>query len=980
MSLDRLILLLCECIIIKIVGTFRKMCLRKSILLIFSAMLVVTSHAQQVNFIRYNVYDGMVANPVRTIYQDSKGFIWIGTIDGLSRYDGYKFTNYTTSNGLSHSYINSIIEVDGKVLVAENNGAVDVIRNNSIIKVHRAASAINYITQVHGRLLFSSDINGFYEYKNDSLLLVSGERHYHSRGAMLPLGDSLILTAGVDNYFFIYKKDLALVWSSKLLSITIYAFIQDSKKRIWACTSDGLKLLTIKTTNEVAVAFDSLPPEFNFEPLKTAPVTAMIEEKDGSFWFGSYKGLVHLYPDGNFYVYNEKDGLPSARINSLYLDREKNLWIGTSLGLAKWVSKNNVVFFNTETQDFRNDIITISSSGDQKVILQTDHGLQEFNLNTKEFKNIHVPGNHYPASITNTEPLLIQYADRIGMLDKEKKWVVPIGKIDSVPSGVVTALKHPGGTIFLGMFNGLYALDKTALKKVLPYRITSMAVDMEGHIWAGTWMNGVFRIDIKNKLYDTLNLTARIKETQIRSLYVDSKNNIWIGTRYSGAFCFTPIQNDNYEIQHFNRQSGLMSDWVGSFAETKSNDIWVGTYLGLDKLVKEPDEYRVFNFSKAVNFFAEIKKIVPVNDHWVCVANTGIAIFKDENLHKAAPLHSTIFSTSLGALENKITIFSPTEKISLRPFQNAARFEFGALGFINERQIMYSYRLKGSSDTSWSKPANIHEASYASLSPGNYTFEVKTIGWNGQDGTPATFTFFISRPFWKQWWFIGLCVLAIAGFLYALYRYRINQLMRLQTVRNSIATDLHDDIGSSLTNISILSELSSKNISEPEKAQPFLQRISEEVQTSSQAMDDIIWSVNSRNDSLQETIARMRRYAAELFDNSEIDCHLKLDENAGDKKLSMEQRRDVYLIYKEALNNIHKHANAENVWIDVTQNHNYLLMHIKDDGKGFNTDSITHRNGLKNLRSRVEKWNGKIKIGSGTGKGTAIDIKIPLKE
>jgi len=124
----------------------------------------------------------------------------------------------------------------------------------------------------------------------------------------------------------------------------------------------------------------------------------------------------------------------------------------------------------------------------------------------------------------------------------------------------------------------------------------------------------------------------------------------------------------------------------------------------------------------------------------------------------------------------------------------------------------------------------------------------------------------------------------------------------------------------------------------------------------------------------------MRRYAAELFDNSDIDCHLQLDENASDKKLSMEQRRDVYLIYKEGLNNIHKHAHAKNVWINVHQNQNHLTMQIKDDGKGFATSSVTHRNGLKNLRSRVEKWNGKIQIGSETDKGTTIDIKIPLKE
>jgi two-component sensor histidine kinase len=424
-----------------------------------------------------------------------------------------------------------------------------------------------------------------------------------------------------------------------------------------------------------------------------------------------------------------------------------------------------------------------------------------------------------------------------------------------------------------------------------------------------------------------------------------------------------------------------MSDWVAAFAETSTGDIWVGSYLGLDKLVNESSGYRVFNFSKAVNFFAEVKKIISTRDNeWICAANTGIAVFKDENIHQSPPLQATILSSTLGVLENKLTIVSPREKIFLKPFQNTARFEFSALGFINERQVMYSYRLKGSSDTTWSKPENIHEASYASLSPGSYTFQVKTIGWNGQHSAPATFSFFIATPFWRQWWFISLCILAVIVLFYTLYMYRIRQLLRLQKVRNSIATDLHDDIGSSLTNISILSELSSKNISHPAKAQQFLQRISDEVHTSSQAMDDIIWSVNSHNDSLQETIARMRRYAAELFDNSEINCHLQLAENTENKKLSMEQRRDVYLIYKETLNNIQKHSYAKNVWIEVDQDQNHLCMRVKDDGKGFNTSIMTHRNGLKNLRSRAEKWNGKIKIRSEEDNGTTIEIKIPMKD
>src|SRR6185503_1494497 len=150
--------------------------------------------------------------------------------------------------------------------------------------------------------------------------------------------------------------------------------------------------------------------------------------------------------------------------------------------------------------------------------------------------------------------------------------------------------------------------------------------------------------------------------------------------------------------------------------------------------------------------------------------------------------------------------------------------------------------------------------------PGHYRFEVRTLGWNGMPGAPATFRFIIRPPYWQTWWFFSLCALALSLLFYAFFRYRINQLMRLQQVRNRIATDLHDDIGSTLTNINILSELSYKNIQEPPVAEKFLKRISEEVTSSSQALDDIIWSVNSRNDTLDETLARMRRYAAELFE------------------------------------------------------------------------------------------------------------------
>jgi signal transduction histidine kinase len=222
-------------------------------------------------------------------------------------------------------------------------------------------------------------------------------------------------------------------------------------------------------------------------------------------------------------------------------------------------------------------------------------------------------------------------------------------------------------------------------------------------------------------------------------------------------------------------------------------------------------------------------------------------------------------------------------------------------------------------------------------------------------------------------------MIAALGFLiYAVYRYRVQQLIRLQKVRNHIAADLHDEIGSSLTNISILSNLSKKSLTGDVNTKDFLQRISEEVSSSSQALDDIIWSVNTSHDTLEETVARMRRYAAELFDAAGISYELHLDPSFERTKLAMEQRRDIYLLYKEAVNNISKHAQAKQVNINIAIVHGRLQLHIADDGKGFEAGKESHRHGLQGMKQRVEKWKGQISIDSGNGKGTSIRIQLPV--
>jgi two-component sensor histidine kinase len=331
------------------------------------------------------------------------------------------------------------------------------------------------------------------------------------------------------------------------------------------------------------------------------------------------------------------------------------------------------------------------------------------------------------------------------------------------------------------------------------------------------------------------------------------------------------------------------------------------------------------------------------------------------------------------------SIISPTDidaghELVLAPHQNDITFEFASPYMKNESMVKYVYRLLRQGDTAWSQPFTNTSLALKDLPPGAFTFEVKALFPAGKgSGEVGSVSFRILSPWYRSWWFITLCLLTLFSLTYLIYRYRLRQVIRLQQVRNRIASDLHDDIGSTLTNINILSSLGRRNLHAPVQAREFLDRITEEVNSSSQALDDIIWSVNTSNDGLDETAARMRRYAAELFDAGNVHYEFELDRDLAQRKLSMEQRRDFYLVFKESLNNIFKHAEAKHVWINVHVEKNKLVLSVRDDGKGFDPMAETHRNGLKNLRARVARWNGTIQVRSAPGMGTIIVANMLIK-
>ncbi|MGB4849934.1 MAG: ATP-binding protein, partial [Saprospiraceae bacterium] len=246
-------------------------------------------------------------------------------------------------------------------------------------------------------------------------------------------------------------------------------------------------------------------------------------------------------------------------------------------------------------------------------------------------------------------------------------------------------------------------------------------------------------------------------------------------------------------------------------------------------------------------------------------------------------------------------------------------------------------------------------------------------------GKATFYKFMIRPPFWRQAWFVILFIFAVLALVYSFYRYRIKQLQRIQDVRNRIASDLHDEIGSSLTHVNILSEIGRKTFSQDDQPQQLFKRIGEEVQSSAEALDDIIWSVSSRVDTAEDLISRMRRYASELFDAKGITFVLNVEHLDENQSIGLELRRDFYLVYKELLRNIIRHAEATAVNIRILREDQFLSLVVTDDGHGFDPRLSTDRHGLKSIKGRVSKWKGQISIDSST-KGTTIKIGLPLKK
>jgi len=466
----------------------------------------------------------------------------------------------------------------------------------------------------------------------------------------------------------------------------------------------------------------------------------------------------------------------------------------------------------------------------------------------------------------------------------------------------------------------------------------------------------------------------------------DPKRYLWVGTNGAGLNKLDLLTG---RCTHFLEADGLPNDVIYGILDDGMNNLWISTNQGLSCLRLQKRTFRNYTTEDGLagNEFNRGQFLQSADGKLYFGGVDGVTWFKPAELLNALLPANNIVLSGLYIFNKAVTFgtdssilrkpLAYTNSITLPYEKNMITLEFALLQYCSPDKKSYQYFLEGF-DKNWIENGSKNTATYTNLDPGTYNFYVKGRNrdgvWNEQ---PAKLTITITPPWYKTWWFRMLVVSLLSGLLYIIYRYRLQQSLKLIGMRNEIASDLHDEIGSTLSSITVYSDIIHEK-EEDANLRQIAGRISESSRNILVVMSDIVWTINPKNDRFDNILIRMKSSANELLSAQDKKLHFTSDAALNNIKLQMNDRKNFYLIFKEALNNAVKYSKAGNIWINISLDAQQLVFTLRDDGSGFGSSDHTNGNGLSNMQLRSRELGGSITFKTAAGKGTEINLRFPV--
>lgn len=812
---------------------------------------------------------------------------------------------------------------------------------------------------------------------------------------------------------------------------------EDHEGQLWAGTRLGGFFRFHPTDARSAPLVDL---HFTYRPgdrdgLPTSWVFQLFETSDRRFWIATGRGLIEFFRGASgrerFHPYAERNGLTDYNVTTLTEDPGGNLWMGTYGGGAMKLTRGGFT-----TYDQQDGIANVTAIFEDQSNHLCFRGSVLGDARTSAFEGARLdplspdPPTFYsrlgcldgrqfnwfkPAAVSRIGWLEGWVGERVTLQSRNGEWWVATGeglyrflsgdfmqlrtarpvavytKQDGLATNQVFALfEDSASNIWISTIgadaNGLArwepATDRivdlthaSGLPPFLQDRPRLFAEDRSGNVWIG-FNHGLVRYAAGK--FTLFTERDGLPHGQIKDIHVDGANRLWLASSRSGLVRVDIAVHPTFVS--YTTTQGLSSNNIEVITDDARGRLYVGGSRGVDQL--DPDTGQIRHFTTADGLPRGLFRAA-FRDRggalWFgTTGGLGRLAVVQETAH--APPTVTITGLRVSAVPQAVSALGERHRslpdLALR--ENQLEIDFVGLGFEPGDVLRYQHMLKGSG-VGWSAPGEQRTITYASLGPGNYEFVVRAMSTSGiVSPEPASITFRILPPLWLRWWFLSISALAIGFALYGGYRYRLARLLEIANLRTRIATDLHDDIGANLTRIALLSEVAVRE-QEPEQVQSrdgHLVSIAGIARESVSAMSDIVWAINPSRESLVDLTRRMRRYSEEVCTIRGIRLRFTASDSDDKRKLGVDVRRDLLLIFKEALNNAVRHSSCSSVDVDFRIEDGSLVLTVADDGVGFNASVEAEGQGLMSMRRRAQRLKGRLAIGSGPHGGTSVRVEL----
>lgn len=983
---------------------------------------------------------GLSNHFVYCLLQDKRGFIWAGTDYGLNRYDGTSCTGYFagsgTKNALTDNHVNRLAEdASGNIWVATNRGLtrINPLTGETIhffsterdrdqwkelgFQVFADRKGGIWAGNGHFFFRYNRESGTFLKYPVDCGQSTGNTRNFFIMDMMEDKAGQIWLATSygikrfnarsgeVKSYHFPEK-------GSRLIENAVTSLAMGPDGRLLAGTWGGGLL----TYNPVADRVDKIPGN---TPDRGLNIILDILVSGNTLYLATGGGLVEgeiqssadalklLYRK----VYRSAPGnersISDNVVNCLLKDRVNNLWLGTH---------NNISRADLRLSYFQHSkIFTAGNIPLIPNVLANDPGKP-------------ASGNHW----VGAEGLFQVKAGRDGLEKMELDRYI----LNEEGQKVIWDIAGGKKGLWLATTGGLIQFDPKK-KRVLkawypqtgnPYTLSGVKIwkvyeDRAGRVWVGTIRRGVGILNTANGTFTNFFVKPGERYSLFNKIptqfFEDAAGNIWFGSddllyQYvDQADSFrvipfrVPVKNGrpitgkpipfsqdgrgnirltcadgivlyNPKANHFEPMlTGIpFFKPVGAISRDALGHYWFGTTNGLFRWDTSANKLTRFTTNDGLMSNETDGCMVSLPDGTIVAGSPGILTrFSPENLLAKEPAPPVALVKVQVNGRDTSTTFSSLPSL---PHQSTLLFSFAALSFGNASQNQYSFMLKGA-EKDWSLPVRNNTVTYAKLPAGNYTFMVKGSNsdgvWNPE---PVNFSFRIKAPFYLQGWFIALIVVAGGMAIFLFYRYRLSQYLRVERLRMRLATDLHDDIGATLSAISMYTEALSKQVDQPHVAK-LLGKIGDDSREMVRAMSDLVWAINPGNDGGEKLHQRMANYAIDLCAAKGVRLNLQQDEKINTQTIGVETRQNVYLIFKEAINNALKYSGCTEINLRTALDGNHLRLVIADNGSGFDENAIGNGNGLINMQHRATNIGGHLTITGNPGKGGCrVELQCPL--